>query len=291
MIILQLSLLPAFSMAENDGGDFVNDFGQEFSLSMYNLKELFLQQNDGGLDIPGLFAIAFSCLGIVLLAIGVFNLVRYLVGRKKRHVLELRFQMLKKAVLRVNVEGAVPGQVEKVVDDGIALSRKIDEHTGRKNFMVLPILVHRIATRLEVGEQKAAIYFCSSFYYDVGLLDVPGELFYSEILTRKERSRFRTHVLCFDNRIAFLPAWVYRESYNACMFHHENCNGTGYPEGLSGTDIPLVARIIRVVESYLSLISRGTYHRGLSKRRAIEDLRRQVEVYDKRIVDILETLV
>jgi putative nucleotidyltransferase with HDIG domain len=69
-------------------------------------------------------------------------------------------------------------------------------------------------------------------------------------------------------------------------YHHENWDGTGYPEGLMGTDIPIGARILSVVDCFDALTSDRPYRKSLSEGEAIEILlRRRGNMYDPLVVD------
>jgi diguanylate cyclase (GGDEF)-like protein/putative nucleotidyltransferase with HDIG domain len=68
--------------------------------------------------------------------------------------------------------------------------------------------------------------------------------------------------------------------------HHENWNGTGYPDGLSGTEIPVGARILSVVDCFDALTSDRPYRPRLSDKEAIQILRdRRGSMYDPVVVD------
>lgn len=69
-------------------------------------------------------------------------------------------------------------------------------------------------------------------------------------------------------------------------YHHEAWNGSGYPEGLRGTDIPLGARILAVVDCYDALTSDRPYRPRMTRERAEQELRdRRGKVYDPWVVD------
>jgi diguanylate cyclase (GGDEF)-like protein/putative nucleotidyltransferase with HDIG domain len=73
--------------------------------------------------------------------------------------------------------------------------------------------------------------------------------------------------------------------------HHENWNGTGYPDGLSGTAIPIGARILSVVDCFDALTSDRPYRPRLSDREALSILEdRRGEMYDPVIVDTFRKL-
>jgi HD-GYP domain-containing protein (c-di-GMP phosphodiesterase class II) len=56
------------------------------------------------------------------------------------------------------------------------------------------------------------------------------------------------------------------------LYHHENYDGSGYPYGLKGTDIPILARIIRVADSYDAMISHRAYKKHISPTEALQEL-------------------
>lgn len=288
ILILQGMTLFPLAAQEFSGGQ---DFGDDFSLSMFTLKELFQQQDDGGQDLKGLMDM--TVLGvIVLLAVGVIvAIIVHLVRRRKDSKDSARFRETRAIVLNTKMDSVSGEELSRIIDRGVALSKKVDAHTGRRYAMTLPVLVYDAAIQMGLDKETSVKYFCASLFYDCGLLEIPGELFFGEILTEKEKQTFKKHVLRFEDQISFLPRGIFIEAYNAYCFHHENWNGTGYPEGLMGDEIPLVARILHVVESYLSLRSRGTYHKGLSKKSAIRDLKGRAEIYDPAIIDIIESLV
>ena len=69
--------------------------------------------------------------------------------------------------------------------------------------------------------------------------------------------------------------------------HHEKWDGTGYPRGLSGHQIPLVARVFSVVDVWDALTSDRPYRVGWSKERAIEYIREQSgKHFDPKIVGV-----
>jgi putative nucleotidyltransferase with HDIG domain len=73
--------------------------------------------------------------------------------------------------------------------------------------------------------------------------------------------------------------------------HHENWDGTGYPDGLSGTNIPVGARILSVVDCYDALTSDRPYRRALSDQEALTIVReRRGTMYDPLVVDAFVTL-
>ena len=59
---------------------------------------------------------------------------------------------------------------------------------------------------------------------------------------------------------------------DAVLYHHENHDGSGYPDGLRGNEIPLFARILHVVDIFDALTSTRSYRKGLSVDNALDEL-------------------
>jgi HD-GYP domain-containing protein (c-di-GMP phosphodiesterase class II) len=72
----------------------------------------------------------------------------------------------------------------------------------------------------------------------------------------------------------------------AIKYHHEHYDGSGYPEGLQGVEIPLVARIIAVADTYDAIIHERAYHRGMSKSEAVAEIAENVGTqFDPHMVE------
>jgi HD-GYP domain-containing protein (c-di-GMP phosphodiesterase class II) len=72
----------------------------------------------------------------------------------------------------------------------------------------------------------------------------------------------------------------------AIKYHHEHYDGSGYPEGLQGEEIPLVARIIAVADTYDAIIHERAYHRGMSKSEAVAEIAEHVGTqFDPHMVE------
>jgi putative nucleotidyltransferase with HDIG domain len=68
--------------------------------------------------------------------------------------------------------------------------------------------------------------------------------------------------------------------------HHENYDGSGYPDRLAGEHIPLAARIIRITDTYDALISNRGYRPALSRRKALDVMVADARNFDPALLDI-----
>jgi putative nucleotidyltransferase with HDIG domain len=130
----------------------------------------------------------------------------------------------------------------------------------------------------------------ASLLHDLGklaipehILNKPGRLSDAEYTTMKEHAKIGADILAgVDFPYPVVPI---------VRHHHENWDGTGYPDGLSGDQIPLGARILAVVDCFDALTSDRPYRRALSSRDAIAILQeRRATMYDPAIIDLFVTM-
>ena len=144
--------------------------------------------------------------------------------------------------------------------------------------------------KLGLNQNSSMIYFAASMVYDAGFLAIPEELLEAESLTDEQRLQLREHVNKFEQYLGFVPRKYWEIFEEAALYHHENTDGSGY-KGLMGADIPQIARLIHVAESYNSLISRRNYKQIMDKETAIQELESKPNLYDIDVVKVLDAIV
>jgi HD-GYP domain-containing protein (c-di-GMP phosphodiesterase class II) len=127
--------------------------------------------------------------------------------------------------------------------------------------------------------------------HDIGLLAVP-----EEILNRPSRlgnDEFRTIRKHPEMSFRILqPLTFMTEVLPAVRYHHERMNGTGYPHGLAGQEIPLSARILAVADAYDAMTHDRPHRPALAAIEALRELRRCTPAgYDERCVAALEAIM
>jgi len=104
-------------------------------------------------------------------------------------------------------------------------------------------------------------------------------------LSAEEYEMFKQHTI--QGRLILEPIKFMADIIPMVELHHERYDGTGYPYGLSGEDIPLGARILNVADSFDAMTSDRPYRRSLSRRNAFEELRRNAGTqFDPEIVEV-----
>ncbi|MBQ0003717.1 MAG: hypothetical protein KBT21_09300 [Treponema sp.] len=174
----------------------------------------------------------------------------------------------------------------------IELGERIDRATGRKrNSKKVSELVFKLCKVSGVDDELSLIYYCAGMVYDAGFLSVPRNILQGEHLTIKERYEVRSHVQKAGEYFVFIPEDVRRIFLDAAEFHHENVDGKGYLAGLTRNKIPLIARFIRVAESYISLINSRSYKKIMDADSALKEMQRKNGIYDPNILALLEKVI
>lgn len=172
------------------------------------------------------------------------------------------------------------------------LGAKIDEVTGRKNNSKnVSELVFKLAMQLGVPQHEAMVYFCASMVYDAGFLDVDQDLLQAENLTDEQRKELNKHVAMGESHLQFVPKRYWSIFEEAANSHHENMDGSGMPKGLKGEEIPRIARIIRVADSFNALSSKRSFRGGIDKDSAVEKLEEQSNIYDPDVINALKEII
>ena len=106
--------------------------------------------------------------------------------------------------------------------------------------------------------------------HDIGKLQLPSSVLDKPAtLTTSEWDMIRTHP---ERGFRMVLAHTHRDIADAVRHHHERFDGLGYPFGLSGSTIPLVARILCVADAFDAMISERAYKAPLSDHFALTEL-------------------
>ncbi|MEW5922306.1 MAG: diguanylate cyclase [Bacillota bacterium] len=143
-----------------------------------------------------------------------------------------------------------------------------------------------VGIRMGIGPDELRLLEFGAFLHDLGKLEIPREVLNKNgPLCDADWDMMRNH-----------PAWgaeilkpisMLQPIIPMVLHHHENYDGSGYPQGLKGKKIPLFARILRVVDSYDAITTNRPYHRLLSREEALKEIERWRGLhYDPLVVDV-----
>ncbi len=143
-----------------------------------------------------------------------------------------------------------------------------------------------IARHLSLPEAELESIEMGALLHDVGMIGL-DDMLDSDIHADSLRfNRLREHVQLGAEIARRLPVRG-RETAETVLYHHENYDGSGYPQGLKGTQIPLGARIVGLAEAYESMLAVGSSNnRRLSPPQAVEIIKEQAgKMYDPVVVE------
>ena len=159
-------------------------------------------------------------------------------------------------------------------------------HTQRVTEMAL-----RLARRIEIPQKELIHIRRGATLHDIGkmgipdrILHKPGPLTAEEWLTMRQHPQFACALLT--------PIDYLRPAKDIPCYHHERWNGSGYPAGLKGDEIPLSARLFSIVDVYDALTSDRPYRSAWSRQAALNYIRKEAGIlFDPKITSTFLQLV
>ncbi len=162
------------------------------------------------------------------------------------------------------------------------LDRNTHEHC-----MALAVWGSLLGRQLGLSPEQIKNLALGCSLVDIGKIRVPKQMLYKEgSLSTSEYQVVQAHVdysLQMIEKMGNAP----EEVVHTVRWHHERMNGSGYPDGLKGPDIPMFARIAGIVDSYDAMISPRTYASTCSSYEALVELQdRSPELFQGELVDL-----
>lgn len=142
-----------------------------------------------------------------------------------------------------------------------------------------------IADRIGIEPAERKWLALSGILHDIGKIGVRDKILNKEgPLERDEFEKMKEHTILgaeIVQKISSLSKVI-----DGILFHHEKLDGTGYPHGLKGDEIPLFARIIAVADTYDAMTTDRPYRKGMSSAAATAELKRNAGTqFDPEIVE------
>lgn len=142
-----------------------------------------------------------------------------------------------------------------------------------------------IAKSMKLTRREVEIVRIGALLHDVGKIGVPDEVLQKQgPLTIEEFRQVKEHPLIGRRILEKVEA--FHDYIPAVELHHENHDGTGYPWGLKGEMIPLLARIVHVADAYDAMVTDRPYRKGLGRSEALEVLHANAGTqFDPQVVE------
>lgn len=158
--------------------------------------------------------------------------------------------------------------------------KETEGHTQRVTDLTL-----KLARAMNVPESEQTHIRRGALLHDIGKMGVPDNiLLKADELTAEEWEKMRKHP---NFAYEMLSSIRYLQPALAIPYcHHEKWDGTGYPRGLKGAEIPIAARIFAVIDVWDAITSDRPYRKGWSKADALEYIKEQSGIYfDPQVVE------
>lgn len=149
-----------------------------------------------------------------------------------------------------------------------------------------------LAERIGLNEQERAALKRSAILHDVGKIGVPDDILRKPgPLTPEEFEKIRQHPI--QGVTILEPLQSVRDVLPAIRWHHERMDGSGYPDGLTGDQIPVMVRIMTIADVYDALTTLRPYHEALSPEEGTRILREGAVRgwWDKELVSTFVSVV
>jgi response regulator RpfG family c-di-GMP phosphodiesterase len=129
----------------------------------------------------------------------------------------------------------------------------------------------RVALEMGCSKEEADVYAKASRLHDVGKVGIPDNILRKPgKLTEEEFAVMRRHTRIGDTILARSPTLALARVM--AKSHHERWDGTGYPEGIAGDDIPHPARIVSVADVFDALVSERPYKGPWQAQQAVDTI-------------------
>ena len=146
-----------------------------------------------------------------------------------------------------------------------------------------------LGEHLGLADDDLAALSRGGYFHDLGKIAIPDSILQKPgPLTPEERRRMETHAVIGDRLCGDLRSL---QGVRAIVrHHHERLDGSGYPDGLRGDEIPILAQIIGIVDVYDALTTARPYHAAQSPDAAFAELRAEVRRGWRR-ADLVEAFI
>lgn len=138
------------------------------------------------------------------------------------------------------------------------------------------MMANLLAKRFELSKEDVDNLKVAVLLYDIGNLMLPKELLQKRTpLTDEEKDMIKKHPVIAAREI-LKPISSIKNVIPIIEHHHENWDGTGYPNNASGQEIPICSQIVLIIDAYFALIEQRPYRQAMTKEQAIEIINSEV---------------
>jgi putative two-component system response regulator len=175
----------------------------------------------------------------------------------------------------------------------LALAAEFRDYTTGMHTQRVGLLASLLAAKLELPSDEVALIRRAAPLHDVGKIGIPDDILLKPgRLSEEEFAKMQHHVSVGAKLLSKSSSDLIRLAEKIALTHHERWDGTGYPRGLVGDDIPLVGQIVAVADVFDTLTNERPYKPAWPLDKAVAEMERQRgRWFSPRLVDLfLEVL-
>ncbi|MDG5789750.1 HD-GYP domain-containing protein [Evansella sp. AB-P1] len=146
----------------------------------------------------------------------------------------------------------------------------------------------QIAKKMNLSKNLCDKIRIGGLLHDIGKIGIPENILTKRAkLSDEEYDLIKTHPIIGHDIIKHVSTFHGSGVLDIVLYHHERYDGKGYPKGLKGKNIPLVARIVAVADSFDAMISKRVYRKEYDLEYTLNELKKNKGTqFDPEIVDI-----
>ncbi|MCW2991077.1 MAG: diguanylate cyclase and serine/threonine protein kinase with repeat, partial [Solirubrobacterales bacterium] len=199
---------------------------------------------------------------------------------------------------RDRLEDRVAARTEELEDarlellNRLALAAEFRDDDTHAHTQRVGYTAYRLAEKLDCTEDDCRTIGLAAPLHDVGKIGIPDAILLKPgKLTPDEFDAMKTHAMIGARLLSGSSSSILQTGEQIALAHHERWDGTGYPHGLRGHDIPLVARIVAVADVLDALTHARPYKAAWSTAQALAEIVAQSgRHFDPDVVDALREL-
>jgi HD-GYP domain-containing protein (c-di-GMP phosphodiesterase class II) len=140
-----------------------------------------------------------------------------------------------------------------------------------------------VADELKLNRETKRLLMISSLMHDVGKIGIPDNILKkAALLTAEEYEEMKLHPSIGADIVSHVPDA--HRFISGVKHHHEKWDGTGYPDGLVGEEIPFFARIVAIADVFDAMVSGRSYSGFIDQSDAVTRLSDEKDIFDPEVV-------
>ncbi len=195
----------------------------------------------------------------------------------------LQQERLSLALKQVSMGNETIMAIARTVDAKDALTSRHSQRVSEYSVM--------IAGKYGFSEKELDNLRKAALLHDIGKIGIPDAILNKpDKLTPEEYELMKSHVTLGAEILKDFT--LVEHAAEGALYHHERYDGTGYPEGLKGTDIPLYGRIIAIADTFDAMTANRVYRKGMPFDEVLRELRAgRGTLFDPELLDIFLELI